>query len=207
MHIIPSINVQTFKDIKERIANIEPYVSWCHLDITDGIFSTHPTWRDPSDLVLLDTKLNIEVHLMVQEPEKIIDKWLIEPIKRVIVHLEGSKNIDFIIEHCNNAGIECGLAICPDTSWEALMPWTKKINFMQILAVNPGPSGQQMSKKILDKVMHLRKSCVACTIEVDGGINPETARRAREIGADCLVSAGYIFSHFDIGAAIKELQG
>ena len=207
VEIIPSINALTFEEVQKKIALVEPYVSWCHLDVTDGVFSKHPTWHNSTDLSLLDTKLSIEVHLMVQEPEKIINQWLIKPVKRVIVHFEASRDIDFIIEQCREAGIECGVAIRPDTPWDVLVPWTKKVSFIQVLAVNPGPSGQQMSEEIIEKVAHLRESCVSCMIEVDGGINPKTARQAREAGGTILVSAGYIFSHSNIGMAIKELEG
>ena len=205
--IIPSINAPTFPEVQALIATVEPHVSWCHLDVTDGIFSKHLTWHDPADLSLLDTKLNVEVHLMVQEPEKIIEHWLVSPIKRVIVHLEASKDIDLIVEKCKQAGIECGLAIRPDTFWGTLEPWFEKVNFFQFLAVNPGPSGQQMNEEIVDKIAHLREACPLCIIEVDGGINPDTAKRARETGANLLVSSGYIFSHSDIESAIKELKG
>lgn len=92
VEIIPSINVRTFEEVKERIAKVEPYVKWCHLDVTDDIFSKHITWNDPKDLSNLKTPLSIEVHLMVAEPEKIIDSWLVKPIKRVVVHLETVKN-------------------------------------------------------------------------------------------------------------------
>ena len=205
--IIPSINAATFVEVRKLIKRVEPHASWCHLDVTDGMFSKHLTWHDPAELPLLDTTLNVEVHLMIQEPEKVIDQWLVYPIKRVIVHLEASKDIDFIIHRCREAGIELGLAVRPETFWGLLVPWAKNIHFMQLLAVNPGPSGQQMSEEIVDKIAHLRESCPACIIEVDGGVNPETAKRAREAGADFLVSAGYIFSHSDIGSAIKELGG
>ena len=87
IEVIPSINVPTFEEVKERIAKVEPYVKWCHLDVTDGVFSKHLTWHDPRDLPALDTKLNVEVHLMVADPEKILDQWLVKPVKRVIVHL------------------------------------------------------------------------------------------------------------------------
>ncbi len=204
--IIPSINVQTFAEVQERIKKIEPYVSWCHLDVTDGIFSAHPTWRNPKDLFLLDTKLSIEVHLMVEEPEKIIDQWLIEPVKRVIVHLEASKGIDVIIDQCKKAGIECGLAIRPNTLWGVLVPWVERVDLIQVLAVNPGPSGQQMSPEIVDKISHLRASCPRCIIEVDGGVNPESARRVIQAGANMLVAGSYIFDSADIKNSIRALQ-
>lgn len=208
MHkVIPSINVPTFEEVQERIKQIEHHVSWCHLDVTDGIFSKHITWHNPSDLPLLDTKLNVEVHLMIEEPEKAIDQWLIKPIKRVIVHLEAVKDIDMIISRCKSAGIEIGLAICPDTFWDVLIPWLKKVDLIQVLAVNPGPSGQEMTEKIMDKVTHLRIACKECILEVDGGINPDTAKRVWDAGADIVVSAGYIFSNSDIDETINKLKG
>lgn len=205
--IIPSINVLTFAEVQERIKQIEPFVSWCHLDVTDGIFSAHPTWRNPDNLSLLTTSLNVEVHLMVGDPEKHIDQWLVKPVKRLIVHLEASRDIDAIIDRCHVAGIECGLAIRPETLWSVLMPWAKKVDMIQILAVNPGPSGQQAGPDIIDKIRRLRTWCRECMIEIDGGINREIAAHAREAGANILVSSAYIFSHTDIGAAIKELKG
>ena len=74
--IIPSINVSTFEEVQERIKKIEPFVKWCHLDVTDGIFSKHITWHEPMDLPLIQTKLNIEVHLMIKKPEEILNESL-----------------------------------------------------------------------------------------------------------------------------------
>lgn len=90
VEVIPSINVKTFTEIVERIAKVEPYVKWVHLDVTDGIFSKHETWRDPEDLknYRSPTSIGMEVHLMVNEPEKAVDSWLAGPVKRVIVHIE-----------------------------------------------------------------------------------------------------------------------
>ena len=207
VEIIPSINVLTFQEVRERIKKVEPYVLWCHLDVTDGIFSKHLTWSNPADLFLLDTKINVEVHLMVQEPEKIIDQWLIKPIKRLILHLEAITDIHFLLNKCHNAHIELCLAIRPDSSAELLLPWIGKVGMLQLLAVNPGPSGQEMSSAIVDKITYLRGLCATCILEVDGGINKDTAKQAREAGADALVSAAYIFSSPDIQTAINELRG
>ena len=207
VEIIPSINVRTFEEVKERIKKLEPYVSCCHLDVTDGIFSKHPTWHNPADLPNLDTKLNIEVHLMVSEPEKVVGQWLIKPIKRVIVHLEAARDVELIIKKCREAGVEIGLAINPETFWGKFEPWFGKVDIYQTLAVHPGPSGQQLSEEIYDKIIHLRKSCPECIIEVDGGINPETAKKAKEAGANLLVAGSAIFSFSDVKSAIKILLG
>lgn len=206
VEVIPSINVRTFEEVKERIKKVEPYARWCHLDVTDGIFSKHLTWHDPRDLVNFETPLNLEVHLMVSEPEKIIDQWLVKPVKRLIFHIEAMKDPEFIIKKCRGAGTEVGFAINPETFWGQLQPWFNQVEILQVLTVHPGPSGQKPEwPEMLDKVVHLRKSCRACIIEVDGGVNPETAKKAVGAGANLLVAGNYIFSSDDIGHAIINL--
>lgn len=207
VEIIPSVNVRTFEEVQERIKKVEPYVKWCHLDVTDGIFSKHFTWHDPEDLPLLDTGLNIEVHLMVSEPEKVVERWLVKPVKRVIVHLEAVKDLDLIIKKCREAEIEIGLAINPETFWGRLEPYLGKVDMAQTLAVHPGPSGQEVDwPEMLGKIRHIRESCPGCSIEVDGGIYPHTYKEAVLAGADILVSGGFIFDSPDIKSAIEALQ-
>lgn len=207
IEVIPSINAPDFAGVKEQITAISPHTAWCHFDITDGVFSTHPTWRNPADLALLDTPLSAEVHLMVVDPEKIIDQWLLPPIKRVIVHLEAVKDMEVIIKKCRTAGIQVGLAIKPETFWGITKPWLDKVDLIQILAVPPGPSGQTISQESVDKIAHLRNFCEPCIIEVDGGINPKTAEQARRAGANILVAGSYIFGSKNIPRAIGKLKG
>ena len=206
VEIVPSINAPTFEEAQARIEKAESYVSWCHLDVTDGIFSKHLTWHNPLDLPRLQTTLNAEVHLMVEKPEEVIDQWLVEPVKRAIVHLEASRDIPFIIDQCRNAGREIGLAIRPDTFWGKLQPWFGKVDLFLVLGVNPGPSGQKMAEDTLDKIQHIRAECPDCGIEVDGGVNFETAPSAAQAGADILVAGSVIFSHTNIGEAVQRLN-
>ena len=203
--IIPSINSPTFEEVQEKIKKVEPYVRWAHLDVTDGVFSKHLTWHDPQDLPRLETKLKLEVHLMIEEPEKAVDQWLTEPIKRVIVHLEAAKDLDFIIDKCRKSGKEIGIAINPETFWGKLIPFLDKVDLVQILAVNPGPPGQKMQEGILDKLTHLRKACPDCQIEIDGGVNPETIEIAHKAGADLFIS-GFMFKFPDLKKAVEGLK-
>lgn len=208
IQILPSINVQTFIELQERIVKVEPYVQWCHLDVTDGIFSKHKTWNNPRDLLNLDTTVNLEVHLMVEKPETILDQWLIRPINRVIVHREALLDTECltVIEKCRKAGIQIGFAIHPETPWEVLTQWFNKVDLVQTLNVRPGASGQAAFwPETLGKIKHIREACPQCIIEVDGGVNPETAKKAVEAGASLLVSGAYVFNSKDIGEAINVL--
>ena len=204
--IIPSINVPTFPEVQERIKKVEPYVAWCHLDITDGMFSEHPTWREPADLVRLETSLKVEAHLMIEDPEKVIDRWLVHPIRRIITHLEAISDHELIIKKCRDAQIEIGFAIKPDTFWGMLGRWFQKVDLFVLLTVTPGPSGQRMSKDTYEKIAYLRAAHPPCLIEIDGDMNISTISKTRESGANLFVVGSAIFSQQDIGRAIGDLR-
>lgn len=205
--IIPSINVRAFAEVEERIRLVEPYVQWCHLDVTDGVFSSHETWKNPADLAGLETNLNIEVHLMVSNPDDAIDDWFLVHVKRVIVHAEAVKNFDLIREKCRDRGIELGIAVNPETPVEAFEPYIGKADVFLFLTVPPGPSGNPMHENTVGKITSFRKSCAECIIEVDGGVNPETGAAAVKAGANILVAGKYIFSSSDIKSSIEILRG
>jgi len=143
---------------------------------------------------------------MIAEPEKVIDQWLVEPIRRAIVHLEAIKDPELIIKKCRDAGREVGFAIKPGTSWEVLKLWFEKIDMVCVLRVQPGASAQNMPFEMLGEIRGIRDVCPSCIIEIDGGVNSETASRARNAGADLLVAGAAIFGSPDIGAAIARFK-
>ena len=205
--MIPSINVSDFDELKKRIKKIEPYAKWAHLDVSDGVFTKHVSWHDPKDLVGFKTKLKLEVHLMIQSPEKEIEEWLIKPVSRIIFHQEAAKSPKFLIEKIHEAKKEAGIAIKPDTPWLKLFPYFGKVEVLQLLAVPPGPSGQEFGEEILHKIGHIRSLCKECIIEVDGGVNKRVAMRLIKEGVNLLVAGKAIFEAKDIKNAIRELSG
>ncbi|MBI2053672.1 MAG: hypothetical protein HYT41_02920 [Candidatus Sungbacteria bacterium] len=207
LEIIPSINAPTFAEVQRQIVKVEPYVSWCHIDVTDGVFSSHPTWREPADLARLKTSLNAEVHLMIAEPDKMIAQWLVPPVRRVIVHLEATKNPEALIHQCREAGIEIGLAVNPDTPWTLFEPWFGRADLFLPLGVAPGASGQKPDwDVILGKIAAIRQACPSCIIEADGGVNRETAQDVGAAGANILVAGSAIFEASDIAQSINALR-
>ena len=191
--IIPAINVENFEEIQKKIKMVEPFSDWAHLDAADGSFTPNITWHNHLDLVKLNTFINIEIHLMVQNPENKLDGLLNQKIKRLIINVETSKKIDYIIEKCAEKKIELGLSVSPQTEIFVLAPYFKKIKFFQILAVLPGRSGQNFDTRSPEKIKRLKAACPNCLIEVDGGITPETAKAAAASGADILASSSYVF--------------
>ncbi|MBI2021103.1 hypothetical protein HYS99_01150 [Candidatus Giovannonibacteria bacterium] len=206
LEIIPSINVSDFTEAKKRIKQVERYVSWVHLDVSDGVFTKHISWHDPKDLVDFKSKPNIEVHLMIDSPEKMIDAWLATAAKRLIFHQEATREHDLIINKIHDLQKEVGIAIKPDTNWLKIFPYLDKVELVQFLAVNPGPSGQEFDEQILHKIGHVRSLSPRCMIEVDGGVNKAVAERSIKEGANLLVAGNAIFGSKNINRAIKELK-
>jgi len=206
MQVIPTINADSFEEIKKRIKMVEPYVGWVQIDVSDNSFGAISNWNNPSDLDNFKTSVKMEVHLMMDNLEEKIDSWLASPIDRIIFHLETVKDAHVLIDRIKKAEKEVGIAIAPDTEWVGLMQYCDRVNIFQILAVNPGPSGQEFQEKCLDKIKNLRANCSSATIEVDGGVNKEIAQKIKNAGADIVVAGSYIFDSKDVKKSVEELK-
>lgn len=217
IEIIPSINVETFDEMQRRVRDVENLVDWIHIDVEDGTFTKNTNLHNPIEIASLDTRLNIEIHLMVADVERRIDEWLIAPFQRIIFHIETTHDPDFVISKIKDAEKQVGVAIGRDTSWTRLVPYCgKDVDMFHVLAVTPGLAGQEFDHTSLDKIKHLRTSCPSGIIEVDGGIKKGIASACVLAGANIVVSASAIFGPSrlgraeadpaDIKAAIDELK-
>lgn len=204
--IIPAVNTADFEEIKKKIKLIEPYTDWVQIDVADGTFTKNTLWHNPQELALIETSLNIEAHLMISNIERRVEEWLSPNVKRIIFHISASADPDFVIKKIKEAGKEAGIAIGQKESLTEAMRYKNKINFFQILGVYPGLPGQQIIKETFDRIKELRKFCPSCIIEVDGGMNKETGKRAVEAGANIIVAANAIFNG-DVKKNIEELNG
>lgn len=204
---------KTFDQVAIKIKRIEkeaPKIKWVQLDIMDGKFVPNATWSDPSDLSELNTKLNLEVHLMTQDPWSTILNWLCrQNVKRILVHKESaadSKQMDKLINAVKQAGIEFGIALNPDTPAESIKNYLPILDEILLMAVEPGFSGQEFQNKVLDKIQILRQWNSKIPISIDGGVNLKTAPLAIKAGANRLCAASFLWNHGDLGKAILALQ-
>ncbi|MBI4993346.1 hypothetical protein HZC33_00055 [Candidatus Wolfebacteria bacterium] len=199
MIIIPAINCKNFKCVEEKISQSAKFSQWAQIDIADGKFTKHKTWNNPKKFSIP----NIEIHLMVKNPLKEIKKWTKTGAKRIILHIETLKNYKIgKLENC-----EIGLAINPQTPIKKIIPFLEnnRIKLVQILAVNPGKSGQKFQNKILKKIKFLKKNYPKIKIEIDGGINLKTAKLCKKAGADILVVGSCIWESENPKKAHQEL--
>lgn len=206
--VIPAIIAKDFEELKDKIKQIEPFVEWAQLDVMDGKFVDNTTWSNPSDLKKLKTNLKLEAHLMVEKPEDVIDDWIKSGVKRIIIHYEATKKLDKIIKKIQDAGLEASIAINPETSANELSPFLNVSSILSVLimTVRPGRGGQEFIEATLGKIRALRERDENVKIEVDGGINLETAQKVVRAGADILAVGSAIFKSEDIKKSIEELE-
>jgi ribulose-phosphate 3-epimerase len=210
VEIIPAINADSFEEAQQKIKLVEPFFSsdgtgWVQIDMADGTYTKNTIWHNPQELASIETPLNIEVHLMILDMERRVEDWLLPNVKRIIFHIETVYDSTFVINRCKDASKEVGLAVSPGIPWTRVAPFKDKADIFQILGVYPGLAGQKTIEETYDKIKDLKKFCKSCIIEVDGGMNKETARKAVDAGADKIVAANAIYKDDNIEKNIKEL--
>ncbi|MEK7630323.1 MAG: hypothetical protein AAB432_03010 [Patescibacteria group bacterium] len=209
MEVIPVINCPDFECVQSKLDKLENLGNeWIHVDVADGSFTPYKNWHNSKDL---KTNFNIEVHLMVKNPEAVVGDWLKAGAKRIIVHVETldgpeGEKLQKIFETCAHYDAEIMLASNPDTLFEELIPYFDIIFSFQCLAVSPGPAGQKFDSNILEKIKLIRERLPDALIEIDGGINREIAKLVNVAGADIVAAGTYIFSRENMKTAYDELQ-
>ncbi|MBI2594850.1 MAG: ribulose-phosphate 3-epimerase [Candidatus Colwellbacteria bacterium] len=214
--IIPAINYRDYEEAAVAAKKISEFSEWAHIDVGDGVFTPNVSWGNLEEFSHLASELPLlrfEVHLMVVNPEEVIEQWFKAGAERVIVHFEAMTDphriLEVALKYRSPTAIDGGrvmLAINPGTSAEELVPYLNSFPGFQVLAVPPGPSGQKFNESVLEKMKFLREKAPNAIIEVDGGINPETAELVREAGANILVSGSYIMNSPDPKGAFQALE-
>jgi len=211
MNVIPVINCTDAACVEKTLELARSFLhagDWVHLDVTDGIFSTHKTWNDPVAWSEMDDQFNLEVHLMVIHPEDYIVPWLDAGAKRIIIHIETitPESVRDILKICSGKGAEIMLASNPNSFFEKdIKQYADLFSEFLVLAVQPGPAGQPFDRSVLEKIKALKQEN-AIMIEVDGGMNPETVKLVKDAGADAISAGTYIFNSSDPKKAYEELK-
>jgi len=206
VEVIPTIIAKDFNELQEKIKKVESFVDWVQIDVMDGQFVENITWNEPTDLKKIETSLNLEVHLMIKEPEKYINQWISSGVKRIVFHIEATDKIREVIDQIKQAGLGVGLAINPETPIEAVDQFIDQLDLVLVMTVNPGQGGQEFLKQNLGKIKQLRAKYKRVKIGVDGGINLETAPEAVQSGANLLASGTAIFKSDNIEQTVNTLK-
>ena len=210
--IAPSILSADFSRLGDDIRKVEKYVDMVHIDVMDGHFVPNITFGPPvvrSIRVL--TKIPFDVHLMVTEPDNYIDTFIDAGANYVTVHAETAVHLHRTISVIKKKGAKAGVALNPATPLAMIENVLGDVDMVLIMTVNPGFGGQQFIKSMLPKIRRLKetidKAKLDVEIEVDGGINADTARQVIAAGADVVVAGSYIYESSDVVEAINNLRG
>ena len=177
-----------------------------HIDVMDGHFVPNITIGPVVvEAIKKCVQIPLDVHLMIAAPQKYSKRFIEAGADIVTFHIEAYPKPKLLLEEIKRAGAKAGLVINPPTPFSKLKPYCKYADMILIMSVNPGFAGQKFIHSVLDKVKYLRK-IYNKDIEIDGGINYETAKLAVDAGVNILVAGSFIFGAKDAKETIKKLK-
>lgn len=213
VQIVPSILSADFARLADDIARVEQAgVSMLHVDVMDGHFVPNITVGPPVVKCLREvTKLTLDVHLMITDPDRYAPLFIEAGADQVSVHQESCLHLDRTLRQIQADGAAAGVVLNPSTPVTMLEDVLEVTDFVLIMSVNPGFGGQRFIEATVDKVRRLRaelsrRGLDAVDIEVDGGITAETARKVVAAGATVLVAGNAVFKAPNYAAAVRGLR-
>jgi len=205
--LAPSILSADFGRLNEEIASVEEFVDVIHVDVMDGHFVPNITLGAPV-VKFIKSKLPLDVHLMIENPEKFVKDFAEAGAARIIVHSEAcGENLRSVLMMIRSFGCECGVSIKPGTSIDAVKDVLDLADEILVMTVEPGFGGQSFMVDMVPKIQALRSLGYSGDIGVDGGINDKTAPVCIDAGANLLISGSYFFKATDKKEAAEKIKG
>lgn len=209
--VSPSLLAADFLHLEDDVKMInESDAQWLHLDVMDGTFVPNISFGFPvMEAVAKVCKKKLDVHYMIDRPERYIKQTAKLGAMMMNVHIEATTHLHRTIQEIHDAGMMAGVTLNPSTPVSLLEDIICDVDMVLLMSVNPGFGGQKFIENTINKVKRLRRlideSGSKALIEIDGGVQAETAPRLVAAGADVLVSGSYVFKAKDPIATIKSL--
>jgi len=206
----PSFLSCDFTKLESEILSINE-AKWLHFDVMDGIFVPNTTYKH--EILMKIKKFSnqfFDCHLMIAEPEKHYQDYIDAGADLITFHYEATENSLELIKAIKSKGIKVGISIKPDTDVTVLNEYLDQLDLILIMSVEPGKGGQKFITNSLNKIKYLSdiriKKGYNYLIEVDGGINFDTAKLVKEVGNDVIVVGSFIFNKVKRNELVRELE-
>ncbi len=209
--ISPSILACDFARMGEEIARVDKFSDYLHVDVMDGIFVPNISFGMPViKSIRKTTDIVFDVHLMIERPERYIEEFASLGSDIITIHYESTENPAEVLKMIRATGKKAGISIKPGTDVSVLTPLLSLCDLVLIMTVEPGFGGQKFMHDMMAKVSAVReiieKEHYDIEVEVDGGINAETAAIAAKAGANVLVAGSSVFAASDAEKAIADMR-
>ncbi len=211
--ISPSILAADFARLGADVADVQSRgIEYLHIDVMDGAFVPNISFG-PDVMKSLNGIASVpyDVHLMIEDPDRYIEKFVTDNTEFITVHYEACSDLSHTLEHIHSLGIKAGVSIKPGTAPEVLNPWLGDIDLILVMSVEPGFGGQKFMENSVPKISYYSskkaENGYGYIIEVDGGIGPANAHIVRDAGVELIVAGSAVFKAADRTEAIKAIKG
>ena len=211
--ISPSILAADFARLGADVADVQSRgIEYLHIDVMDGAFVPNISFG-PDVMKSLNGIASVpyDVHLMIEDPDRYIEKFVTDNTEFITVHYEACSDLSHTLEHIHSLGIKAGVSIKPGTAPEVLDPWLGDIDLILVMSVEPGFGGQKFMENSVPKISYYSskkaENGYGYIIEVDGGIGPANAHIVRDAGVELIVAGSAVFKAADRTEAIKAIKG